>query len=77
MVVLVTNFSSSLLSSQGLFYHFFCVLIVANLWLKSVIETFSMGKFNKGGSCKLQLPQVKFKTFELLPFSHIKEGAEL
>ena len=30
-----------------------------------------MGKFNKGGSCKLQLPPVKFKMFELSPLSNI------
>ena len=35
-----------------------------------------MGKFNKGGSCKLQLPQVKFKMFELSPLSNIIEGVE-
>ena len=44
--------------------------------LKS-IDKFSMGKINRGGSCKLQLPEVKFKMFQLSPFSKIKEGVEL
>ena len=40
-------------------------------------EKFSMGKFNKGGGCELQLPEVKFKMFELSLFTNINEGMEL
>ena len=31
---------------------------------------------NKGGRCKLQLPQVKFKMFEISPSSYKKEAVE-
>ena len=42
------------------------------------IEKFSMGKFNKGGSCKLQVSlKWNLKMFELSPSSNINEGVEL
>ena len=36
-----------------------------------------MGKFNKGESCKLQFPVLKFKMFELSPSRNLKEGVEI
>ena len=35
-----------------------------------------MAKFNKGGSCKLQFSQVKFKMFQLSPSSNRAEKRE-
>ena len=35
-----------------------------------------MAKFNKGGSCKLQFSQVKFKMFQLSPSSNRAENRE-
>ena len=40
------------------------------------IDKFSMGKFNKGGSCKIQLPKWNLKCLSSPPLRKIKESAD-
>ena len=50
----------------------FCVEVDSVRLYNARVE-FRMGKFNKRGSCKLQLPQVKFKMFEFSPLSNLRD----